>query len=200
MIVCWNVQRLIICVSFCMIYVVCWLKTFPIKLWKINFHFHVFLFASELHKKAPKMGAFQKRKGCALQWRMKGGRPWRAPPLFTKIFLISCSFWGKYGKFVCWRPHLKGWHPLLRGILDPPLHWSLKCNATRKTVRYCTPLPKKKISKTWTMTVADQGGARNSPPVQILLFSCSFQQKNFNIIGLGGWPSPFLGNPGSATV
>ena len=43
------------------------------------------------------------------QWRIQGG-----VPLWTKVFLISCSFLGKSGKFVCWRP-------LLRGILDPPL-------------------------------------------------------------------------------
>ena len=42
--------------------------------------------------------------------------PWgvRRTPPWTKIFLISCSFLGKSGEFV-------GWHPLLRGILDPPL-------------------------------------------------------------------------------
>ena len=31
------------------------------------------------------------------------GRSRGAPPR-TKIFLISCSFWGKSDKFVCWRP------------------------------------------------------------------------------------------------
>ena len=31
------------------------------------------------------------------------------PP--TKIFLISCSFLEKSGKFVCWRPLLQGWRP-----------------------------------------------------------------------------------------
>ena len=44
----------------------------------------------------------------------KGGPlPPPLPPR-TKIFLISCGFLGKSGKFVCWRP-------LLRGILDAPL-------------------------------------------------------------------------------
>ena len=42
-------------------------------------------------------------------------------PLWTKIFLISCSFLGKSGKFVCWSPLLEGWCPLLREILDPSL-------------------------------------------------------------------------------
>ena len=30
------------------------------------------------------------------------------------------QFWGKIGKIICWHP-LKGWRPLLRGILDPAL-------------------------------------------------------------------------------
>ena len=37
------------------------------------------------------------------------------------MFLISCSSLGKSGKFVCWRPLLEGWRPLLRRILDSPL-------------------------------------------------------------------------------
>ena len=36
-------------------------------------------------------------------------------------FLNFMQFLGKSGKFVCWRPLLEGWRPLLRGILDPPL-------------------------------------------------------------------------------
>ena len=28
-----------------------------------------------------------------MQWRIQGERPRRMPPLQTKIFLISCSFW-----------------------------------------------------------------------------------------------------------
>ena len=39
-----------------------------------------------------------------VQWRIQGGAPAR-PPL-TKMFLLSCSFLGKPGKFVCWRPLL----------------------------------------------------------------------------------------------
>ena len=45
----------------------------------------------------------------------KGGRP----PT-DQNFLNFMQFWGKSGKFVCWRP-LRGWRPLLRGILYPPL-------------------------------------------------------------------------------
>ena len=56
----------------------------------------------------------------------KGGRSRRAPPPRPEIFSFSCSFWGKFGKIVCWRPLLEGWRPLLRGILDPPL-LSTKC-------------------------------------------------------------------------
>ena len=51
----------------------------------------------------------------------RGGAPGARPPIQTKIFLISCSFLGKSGKFVCWRLLLKGWRPLLWRILDPPL-------------------------------------------------------------------------------
>ena len=31
------------------------------------------------------------------------------------------QFLGKFGKIVCWRPHLEDWRPLLGEILDPPL-------------------------------------------------------------------------------
>ena len=55
-----------------------------------------------------------------LQWRIQGGAP-GAPLLRTKIFLISCNFWGKSGKIVCWCLPVEGWRPLLWGILDPPL-------------------------------------------------------------------------------
>ena len=48
----------------------------------------------------------------------KGVRP--RPPPGTKLFLISCSF----GKICMLAPSLEGWRPLLRGILDPPLHIS----------------------------------------------------------------------------
>ena len=42
----------------------------------------------------------QKSKtGVSVQWQIQGG-----VPLQTRIFLISCSFLGKSGKFVCWRP------------------------------------------------------------------------------------------------
>ena len=52
------------------------------------------------------------------------GRPWREHPLplRPKMFSISCSFFGNFGKSVCWRPQLplpEGWCSLLRGILDP---------------------------------------------------------------------------------
>ena len=42
-----------------------------------------------------------------------GGGAVTPPPLRSKIFLISCIFLGKPGKFVCWRPLLEGWRPLL---------------------------------------------------------------------------------------
>ena len=48
------------------------------------------------------------------QWRIQGAPSVRASPYRPKFFLICMQFLGKYGKFVCWRP-------LLRGILDPPL-------------------------------------------------------------------------------
>ena len=32
------------------------------------------------------------------------------------------QFFRKSGQFVCWHPPPEGWRPLLRGILDPPLH------------------------------------------------------------------------------
>ena len=31
------------------------------------------------------------------------------------------QFFAKFGKIIRWRPPLEDWHPLLRGILDPPL-------------------------------------------------------------------------------
>ena len=49
----------------------------------------------------------------------KGGTPARLPT--DKNVLNFIQFLGKSGKFVCWRPLLEGWRPLLRGILDPPL-------------------------------------------------------------------------------
>ena len=41
-------------------------------------------------------------------------------PLRPKIFSISCSFSQNLAKSYVGAP-LKGWRPLLRGILDPPL-------------------------------------------------------------------------------
>ena len=49
-----------------------------------------------------------------------GGRTRRAPPLRSKIFLISCSFFENLTKSYVGAP-LEGWRPLLQGILDPPL-------------------------------------------------------------------------------
>ena len=51
----------------------------------------------------------------------KGGAPAACPPT-AQNFLNFMQFFGK-----CWRnrrlePPLKGWRPLLRGILDPPLN------------------------------------------------------------------------------
>ena len=43
------------------------------------------------------------------------------PPPTDQNFLDFMQFFGKFDKIVCWRP-LEGWAPLLRGILDPPLH------------------------------------------------------------------------------
>ena len=43
------------------------------------------------------------------------------PPSTDRNFLNFIQFLGKSGKFVCWRPP-RGWRPLLRGILYPPLH------------------------------------------------------------------------------
>ena len=60
---------------------------------------------------------------CVCPWvaSFSSGRSTPSPPLRTKIFVISCSFLGKSGKFVCWHPLLKGWRPLQREILDPSL-------------------------------------------------------------------------------
>ena len=44
-----------------------------------------------------------------------GGRPPTA-----QNFLNFMQFFAKFGKIICLRPP-KGWRPLLRGILDPPL-------------------------------------------------------------------------------
>ena len=49
-----------------------------------------------------------------------GGRPRRAPPPRPKMFSISCSFSQNLAKSYVGAPP-KGWRPLLRGILDPPL-------------------------------------------------------------------------------
>ena len=48
----------------------------------------------------------------------KGAPP--PPPLATKFFSISCSFWGKFNKFVSWRPHLRAGAPSGK-ILDAAL-------------------------------------------------------------------------------
>ena len=45
------------------------------------------------------------------------GHEGRAPG--TQILSISCSFLGKFGQIVYWRP-LEGWRPHLGEILDPP--------------------------------------------------------------------------------
>ena len=50
-----------------------------------------------------------------------GGAP-GAPPSTAQNVLNFMQFFGKYGKIICWCPPLEGWHPLQRGILDPPLH------------------------------------------------------------------------------
>ena len=55
-----------------------------------------------------------------------GGRTRRAKysPLRPKIFSISCSFSQNLAKSYVGAPP-EGWRPLLRGILDPPLNWSV---------------------------------------------------------------------------
>ena len=42
-------------------------------------------------------------------------------PPGAQILSISCNFWKKIGKIVCWYPPLESWHPHLWEILDPPL-------------------------------------------------------------------------------
>ena len=52
-----------------------------------------------------------------------GGSKWaprRSPPT-EQNFLNFMQFFGKSGKFVCWRPSPGGLRLLLREILDPPL-------------------------------------------------------------------------------
>ena len=55
-----------------------------------------------------------KRLYAVLSGRSKGRRPQHMPPILPKFFSISCSFLENFGKIVCW-------HPLLWGILHPPL-------------------------------------------------------------------------------
>ena len=63
----------------------------------------------------------------ALQWRIQeGGSPGAHPPLQTKIFLISCSLSENLANLYAGALLLEGWLPLLRGILDPPLNWTMK--------------------------------------------------------------------------
>ena len=50
------------------------------------------------------------------QWRI-----YRGTPPTAQQFLNFMRFFWKFGKIVCWRPPYEGRHPLLRGILDPPL-------------------------------------------------------------------------------
>ena len=67
--------------------------------------------------------------GRALQWRIQGGggsSPGAHPPLQTKIFLISCSLSENMANLYAGALILEGWRPLLRGILDPSLNWTMK--------------------------------------------------------------------------
>ena len=44
------------------------------------------------------------------------------PPPTAQNFLDFMQFFGKFDKIICWRPPPpEGRHPLLQGILDPPL-------------------------------------------------------------------------------
>ena len=52
-----------------------------------------------------------------------GGGSGRGAPLRSKMFSISCSFRENLAKSYVGTPP-DGWHPLLRGILDPPLEFS----------------------------------------------------------------------------
>ena len=53
-----------------------------------------------------------------LQWLIPsggskgGGALLVRPHLATKYFSISCSYWGKFNKFVSWRPDLRVSDPL----------------------------------------------------------------------------------------
>ena len=49
------------------------------------------------------------------------GAPRSAPPLGTKILLISCSFWENPANLYVGAPPPRSWRPLLWGILYPPL-------------------------------------------------------------------------------
>ena len=62
------------------------------------------------------------------QWQISGRSKGGAPPM-DQNFLNFMQFFRKSGKFVIWRPppFLEGWHPLLRGILDPPW-WVIRDN------------------------------------------------------------------------
>ena len=56
----------------------------------------------------------------SVQWRIWGGRIRRAPPLRTKISLISYGFSENITKILGRRPP-RDWRPLLGEVLDPPL-------------------------------------------------------------------------------
>ena len=63
---------------------------------------------------------------------LRGAQGTRPP---VQILSISCIFLGKFGKIVCWRPPPSGsWRPLLREILDQPLH--RMCSQKRQYVRH----------------------------------------------------------------
>ena len=49
-----------------------------------------------------------------------GARDARPPPGGPNSFDFM-QFFRKFGNFVCWRPPLGSWRPLLGEILDPPL-------------------------------------------------------------------------------
>ena len=53
-------------------------------------------------------------KGCPMDARST---------LDSNFFSFSCSFWGKVGTIIDWRPQLDNWRFLLFKILDPPPHW-----------------------------------------------------------------------------
>ena len=82
------------------------------------------------------MGTPVNQTGNTCSGRSKGGCS-RCMPPWTKIFLISCSFLENLANLYAAAPLLEGWHPLLWGVLDPPLTCQSNRNACQLNRNTC---------------------------------------------------------------